>query len=153
MNIESNLSGHWTDEQMIQYLYGIGPEEHHIEACACCRDRLADMVAARRIVDSEASWQEQVPFDVLAAQRRSIYSQIAQSPSWRLNLPVRRWAAGAAMVLLLGSGVAMYEHSQQHQIAQNQSKLSDAQLAQEVSQVAQNSEPSPTAPLEGLFDE
>ena len=152
MNIESNLSGHWTDEQLIQHLYGIGPESQHIEACGYCRDRLANMVAARRMVDSEASPQEQVSFDLLAAQRRSIYSRIAKSP-WRLALPVRRWAAGAAMVLLLGSGVVVYEQNQHHQAVQNQSKLSDAQLAQEVSQLAQNSEPSPTAPLEGLFDE
>jgi hypothetical protein len=51
MNVESNLSGHWTDEQLIQHLYGIAPEEQHIEVCAYCRDRLADMIAARRMVD------------------------------------------------------------------------------------------------------
>ncbi len=31
MNIESNLSGHWTDEQLIEHLYGIGPAGKHIE--------------------------------------------------------------------------------------------------------------------------
>ena len=29
MSVESNVSGHWTDEQLIAHLYGIGPEDRH----------------------------------------------------------------------------------------------------------------------------
>jgi hypothetical protein len=151
MNIESNLSGHWTDEQLIQHLYGIGPEGNHIDECVDCRERLTAMAAARRVLETESSPLEQVPFDLLAAQRRSIYSRITQISSWRVGFHIRRWAAGAAMVLLLGGGAAYLEQNQHRQIVQN--KESDAQLAQEVSRLAQDSEPSPTAPLQGLFDE
>jgi hypothetical protein len=151
MNIESNLSGHWTDEQLIEHFYGVGPEGTHIDECLDCRARLSAMVAARRLKELESSPTEEVPFDVLAAQRRSIYSRIEQSPRWLVGLQVRRWAAAGAMVVLLGGGFFLYEQNQQQQATQN--KVTDAQLAQEVSQVAQDSEPSPTAPLQGLFDE
>jgi hypothetical protein len=103
------------------------------------------------MVEAESSPLDQVPFDLLAAQRRSIYSRIERVSSWWLGFQVRRWAAGAAMVLLLGGGAAYLEQNQHRQVVQN--KESDAQLAQEVSLMAQDSEPSPTAPLQALFDE
>lgn len=151
MNIESNLSGHWTDEQLIEHLYGIGPEGNHVDECCDCRERLSAMLAARRWIEAESAPLEQVPSDLLAAQRRNIYCRIGQIPRWRLSLQLRRWAAAGAMVVLLGGGAALYEQNHHRQIVQN--KESDAQLAQEVSRIAQDSEPSPTAPLEELFDE
>ncbi len=151
MNIESNLSGHWTDEQLIEYLYGIGPDGNHVDECGICRERLSTISAARRAIEAESSPLDQVPFDLLAAQRRSIYSRIAQISAWRLGLQVRRWAAAGAMLALLGGGALLYEQNQHRQMVQN--KESDAQLAQEVSRMAQDSEPLPTAPLQQLFDE
>ena len=151
MNIESNLSGHWTDEQLIQHLYGIGPEGNHIEQCRDCGERLSAMRSARRMLEAESSVLEQVPFDLLAAQRRSIYSRIAGISSERIGLQLRRWTAAAAMVFLLGGGAMILEQNRSRQVVQN--KESDAQLAQEVSRMAQDSEPSATAPLQGLFDE
>ena len=151
MNIESNLSGHWTDEQLIQHLYGVGPEGNHIDECSDCRARLSAMLAARSANEIECSPSEQVPFELLAAQRRSVYSRIDRLAGFRLGVQVRRWAAAGAMVVLLGGGFFLYEQNQHQQAVQN--TVSDAQLAQEVSQMAQDSEPSPTGPLQGLFDE
>jgi hypothetical protein len=151
MNIESKLSGHWTDEQLIEHLYGVGPEEKHISECRICRERLSGMVAARRAREAESSPLEQVPFDLLVRQRRSIYARLGQISSWQLGFQVRRWAAAAAMMVLLAGGVFLYEQNQ-HQRGR-QDSLSDAQLAQEVSAIAQDSEPSATAPLQQLFVE
>jgi predicted anti-sigma-YlaC factor YlaD len=151
MNIESNLSGHWTDEQLIEHLYGIGPEGEHLESCEPCRERLSQMGAARHAIEAEFSPAEQVAVELVAAQRRSIYRRIAQIPSSQLGLKVRGWAAAAAMIVLLGGGAYVYEQNQDQRVAQ--SRLTDAQLAQEVSAIAQDSEPSPTAPLQQLFVE
>ncbi len=151
MNIESKLSGHWTDEQLIEHLYGIGPEGNHVEECGDCRERLSRMVAARRAIEAECAPLEQVPFDLLAAQRRSIYARLAQRPAARLGLRMRQWAAAAAMIALLGGGAFLYEQNQRQQALQN--KVTDAQLAQEVSAIAQASEPNSTAPLQELFVE
>jgi predicted anti-sigma-YlaC factor YlaD len=151
MNIESNLSGHWTDEQLIEELYGIGPRADHIQTCSYCRERLSRMLAARRSIEAEASPLEQVSFDLLRAQRRSIYERLAKAPRWHISVQVRRWAAAGAMVALLSGGAMLYEQNQRQEAAQN--KVTDAQLVQEVSRIANDSEPSPTAPLQELFDE
>ena len=151
MNIKSNLSGHWTDEQLIEHLYGIGPDSRHLEECDECRRRWSAMIAARRAVEPETMANEEVPSDFLAAQRRSIYARIDRGQGWPSRLNAHRWAAVGAMLALLGGGAALYEQSRQQQTTPN--RVTDAQLAQEVSQIASDSEPLPTAPLEALFDE
>lgn len=151
MNIASNLSGHWTDEQLIQHLYGVGPEGNHIDGCGECQARLSAMLAVRSANEIESSPSEQISFEVLAAQRRSIYSRIERLSGFQLGVQVRRWAAAGAMIVLLGGGLFLYQQNQHQHAGQN--AVSDAQLAQEVSQMAQDSEPSPTAPLQGLFDQ
>ena len=151
MNIESNLSGHWTDEQLIEHLYGIGPAGEHIESCAYCRERLSSLVAARRALEQQAAMPDQVPFDLLAAQRRTVYARMEREQRWTLSVGGRRWAAACAMVALLAGGTFLYQQ-RGHQAAV-QSKVTDAQLAQEVSQLAADGESPSTAPLQGLFDE
>ena len=151
MNIESNLSGHWTDEQLIEHLYGIGPDNGHLDECGECRGRLSAMQAARRAVEANPSPAEHVPFDRLASQRRNIYARIEQLPHWELGLQIRRWAAATAMIALLGGGALMYERAHEQQALQN--KVTDSQLAQQVSQIASDSESGATAPLQALFDE
>lgn len=150
MNIKSNVSGHWTDEQLIEHLYGIGSDPQHLEECSECRGRLSGMVAARRAIEASVADGE-VPLDLLAAQRRSIYARIDRNQRWPSSLNVRRWAAMGAMLALLGGGAALYEQARQHEASQ--SRVTDAELAQEVSQIASDSEPGPTAPLQALFDE
>ncbi|HEX4750470.1 MAG TPA: hypothetical protein VH302_13075 [Bryobacteraceae bacterium] len=151
MNIESNLSGHWTDEQLIEHLYGIGPEGDHLESCAVCRDRLSSLIAARHANESVSAPADQIAFDLLAAQRRAVYAGIERQQRWNFAFTMRRLAAAGAMVALLGGGTFLYQQRQRAQ--EVQSKVTDAQLAQEVSQIAADSEPLPTAPLEGLFDQ
>ena len=41
MNIESKLSGHWTDDQLIAHLYGVGPDDGHLHDCRDCQSRLS----------------------------------------------------------------------------------------------------------------
>ena len=151
MNIKSDLSRHWTDEQVIEHLYGIGPDAGHLDECSECRERLSRMAIARRAVEANAAADEELPSDLLAAQRRSIYAQINRIQSWPSWLNVRRWAAVGAIVALLGGGAALYEQVRQQEAAQN--RVTDAQLAQQVSQIASDSEPGPMAPLQALFDE
>lgn len=142
------MSGHWTDDRLIAYLYGAEPEDAHLEKCAECRMRAAQMQANRRAV--EAVSEEEVSFDFLAAQRRKIYARLTDGGSWWSRAQARRWAAAAATVLVIGGGLLVYEETEQQAMA---SKVSDVQLAQQVSSMAQDSEPQPTAPLQALFEE
>ncbi len=147
----SNLSGHWTDEQLIEYLYGVGPEESHLNDCRDCQARLSSMQAKRRSVEFSPASDREVRFDFLAAQRRKIYARLTESAPWWSGLQPRRLASAAAAVLVLGGGVLFYEENHRQQMMEN--KVSDAQLAQQVSSMADEAEAQPTAPLQALFEE
>jgi anti-sigma-K factor RskA len=142
------VSGHWTDDQLIDSLYGIGPEDNHAQMCAECQGRLAVLQANRQAVESGG--HEDVSFEFLAAQRREIYAKITAPQSWWSNLLSRRWTSAAATAVALTAGVFVYQQKHQ-QIMHNE--VSDAQLAREVSCMGQDLEPHPTAPLQALFEE
>jgi predicted anti-sigma-YlaC factor YlaD len=150
MSVESNVSGHWTEEQLIAHLYGIGPEDGHIDHCDVCRQTLASMQAHREMVELSSSPAEEVSLDLLAAQRREIYAKITEPTRWWSNLRLGRWAPAAVALIVLGGGVMVFEQNQR-QAAPN--GISDAQLAQDVSRMAEDPEPPPTAPLQALFEE
>ncbi|MGA8025675.1 MAG: hypothetical protein WB992_00920 [Bryobacteraceae bacterium] len=144
----SNVSGHWTDEQLIEYLYGVGPENGHVDGCADCQARLASMRARGRSAECSDC---DVSFELLAAQRRKIYARLTARAHWWTRLQPRRLASAAATLAVLGGGLFIYEGHHKQQITDN--KLSDVQLAQQVSNMAEEAEAQPTAPLQALFEE
>jgi anti-sigma factor RsiW len=148
MSIASKVSGHWTDEQLVEHIYGVGPHDGHLESCLECRGRLASLGQHRQAIERSAAG-DGVTFDFLAAQRRRIYARLSKrTPGWS-RLGIHRWATAAVAAVALTSGVMIYENTQLHA----RSNVSDAQLAQEVSQIASDSEPQPIAPLQALFEE
>jgi hypothetical protein len=151
MNIESKLSGHWTDEQLIEHLYGVGPEDGHIQQCMDCQARFSAMQANRHAIERAGSSQADVSFEFLAAQRRQIYAKLTEPAHWWSHFELKRWVSAAATVLVAGGGLFLYEQNHKQQMVDN--RVSDAQLAQEVSRMAQESEALPTAPLHALFEE
>ena len=150
MNIGSKRSGHWTDDQLIAYLYGVGPEDGHVSRCAECQARMADMQATRNTIEQQPSSAQEVSSDFLAAQRRQIYAKLTATSHWWSSLAMRRWASAAAACAVLGGSLLYFEQSQQAHVSS--SHLSDAQLAQDVSNLSDSSEASPTAPLQALFE-
>lgn len=151
MNIESKVSGHWTDEQLIAHLYGVGPNDGHVEECRDCQVRLIAMQSQRQAAE-RASSSEDVSFEFLAAQRRRIYEKITvPTPGWWPAMQVRRWVAGTAGLLVVAGGLLLIENRGRPPVASN--NISDAQLAQDVSRMAEDPEPPATAPLQALFEE
>ncbi len=143
MDIESRLSGHWTDDQLIEHLYGVGPEDGHLQICGECQARLSAAQSVRLRLETDlASDCEPAGYDFLMAQRRRIYA--------RLNEPAKswtgRWAPAFAMLLLLAGGFFMYDQKSRQDV-------SDVELAKEVSCMATDSEPPSIAPLHALFEE
>jgi hypothetical protein len=145
MNIVSAQSNHWTDDQLVDHLYGVGPVDAHLNECPNCLSRLAAMQARR----GQVSIEETVTDQFLAAQRRSIYARLSEPHHWWNDIPARRWAAAAAMFSVLAGSAALYQ-DHRHELAEVRA---DAQLAQDVSQLSFESEPPATAPLKGLFIE
>jgi hypothetical protein len=149
-------SGHWTDEQLIAQFYAVGPEDDHFKGCAECQARAAAMMGVRRSQEQAAREQavlmgDQVSFDFLAAQRRRIYARLTQP----VRIGFRRLASAVAAVLVIGAGVLTYQEQQQHQSVNRimtENHISDAQLASEVAQMGQDSDPAPVAPIQELFE-
>ena len=148
MGIESRLSGHWTDDQLIEHLYGVGPEDGHLRVCGACQARLAAAQSERLRLESDlASDSDPAGYDFLMAQRRRIYARLNEpAKSW-----TRRWAPGFAMLVAVAGGLVVYDHGFRKERLDRH--VTDAQLAQEVSCMASDSEPPSTAPLHALFEE
>lgn len=143
------MTPHWTDEQLIAHLYGIGPDDRHLGTCADCRARLSRMQLQRQAIDRDSSL-DGVSHDLLAAQRRKIYERIAEPAAWWSRIQLRRWASAAAAVMVLAGGVLLVENNRKPAAPNT---ISDAQLAQDVSRMAEDPEPPATAPLQALFEE
>jgi hypothetical protein len=150
MSIESRLSGHWTDDEFIGHLYGLGPGDGHLERCGECAARWAVLEKRRQgIVAAAAAEQEEAGYGFLAEQRRAIYNKVSAPGSQAVG-SLRCWVSAAATVLVLGGSVFFYE---QRQAQVGESHVTDAQLAQDVSLMSLDSEPLATAPLQALFEE
>lgn len=150
MSIESKVSGHWTDEQLIAHLYGIGPVNGHIDHCAECLARLSAMQAQRQAIEQSSLTTDDMSLEFLAAQRRQIYKRITEPVSWWSGVQLKRWASAAAGLLVLAGGLLLVENQRRPAPSNN---ISDAQLAQDVSRMAEDPESPATAPLQALFEE
>jgi hypothetical protein len=101
--------------------------------------------------DLNAPGHEEASYDFLMAQRRRIYAKLSQPANWWTGISVSRWAPAAAALLVLAGGVVVYDQ-RSRQVTVNR-HMSDAQLAQDVSCMAADSDPPSTAPLRALFEE
>jgi hypothetical protein len=143
------MTPHPADEQLIAHLYGVGPDDGHVDSCTECQARLLKMRLHREGVEQNSIWSG-TSSDFLAAQRRKIYEKISQPVFWWSHLGLRRWAPAAAGLLVLAGGLLLFEEHRAPSVPDN---ISDAQLAQDVSRMAEDAEPPATAPLQALFEE
>ncbi|HEY1947679.1 MAG TPA: hypothetical protein VGG97_11770 [Bryobacteraceae bacterium] len=150
MGVEYKAPGHWSDAQLIEHLYGVGPEGIHIDHCQDCQKRLLEMQAHRRSVELDSLAEEAVSHDFLMAQRRGIYAKLERPEPWFSGSAMKRWASTAIALFVLSGGVLLYE--QKHRELITADHVSDVQLARDVSQMAQDPEAEPTAPLQALFN-
>ena len=143
------MKAHWTDDQLLDHLYGVGPGDGHLAECAVCRARW-DVLSARRsgFVAAERSLGEQVPEAFFDQQRRSILRRAEAGP-------VRSWAylrygsalAGAAAVVF---GVFLL---QPVPMPPTPPVPGDQQLMADVSALIESPVPTAVAPISGLFEE
>jgi hypothetical protein len=150
MNLNSLSDMHWTDEQLIAGLYGVGPKGDHLRTCDSCSSRQALLAENRKAVEAACSNEQGVRDRFFALQRRAICEKLYAGETGASLLGWRRWAPVSLAALLLTGGAAVY---QEHHAGQaGRSQLSDAQLALEVSAMSQEWQDQPAAPLQGLFE-
>lgn len=146
------MSEHLTQEELIQRLYGMDTGASHLEGCSECGARYQALEARR----ADLAVPEEVPADVLAAQRRAIYSRMGEKPAG-----FTPWIPALATAALLALGVYVYQPVTHHGqkivagkiVAAPKADVGDAQLFSEAVSMELTAEPRAVEPMHGLFEE
>lgn len=133
---------HWSDDELIGRLYGLGPADRHLEECQACRERWQQLCAVRERVVRAPQVSEQF----LAGQRQAIYDRLERVgvSSWRLSFAP---ALGMLAVIVVALLLSRPAPGPQPSLAS-----SDAQFFTDVYSVVQSTEPYAVAPIHGLFE-
>jgi hypothetical protein len=136
-------TGHWSDEELIGRLYGVGPEDGHLEQCAECARRFEAVLEVRRQVLEPPAVSEQF----LVNQRRMIRSRLAAcAPRPGLLRIVPAAFAAAAVVLL---AVVLYRPAP---VPAPDLGIADSELYADVYSIVQSNEPLAVQPIHALFE-
>lgn len=138
------MNRHWTDDDLLNALYGIGPEDGHLKECAECRGRWSELHARR----SDLTKAPDLSSDFLAAQRRSIYRKLDRAPRRMVQI-----APAFVALLMLVIGLFLVRPSGSPSTpASTEPGISDAQLYSDISSMMQNPEPEAGKPIHALFE-
>jgi hypothetical protein len=144
------MDRHWTEDDFIARIYGVGPRDGHLETCPQCRDSWLLFQSRREFLMSAV--EQDVPARILASQRQVVLHRIkaAQSPL-RPLVPI----LAAAGTLALGVFLMLPPSTPSSATngAATEKDLSDAQLFQETAAIGQSAEPRGAKPIEALFQE
>lgn len=134
---------HWSGQDSIDHLYGIGPDAAHLDVCGECRAHVEALEAARK----ESARAPEVSSEFLAAQRRSIYRKLGREPRPRLRFAPTFAVALLVMVALLVG------RNPWRDAPPPLTSASDSQLFSEIYAVEQSSEPQAVQTVQALFEE
>lgn len=143
------MSMHWSDEDLINCLYGIGPENDHLTECEDCRARWLQMQARRQ----EVVRPVEVSPALLGVQREAIRNRLTGRSGWRSGLRLVPAFAALAVVLL---GVMLSRPAPEPPtIARNfsQNQAESDEFFTEVYSMVESPEPWATEAMYGLFEE
>lgn len=131
---------HWDDHELIERLYGLGPEDGHLDECEHCTGRMRSLLTAREHVLAPPSVSE----EWMARQRLAIRRSMDTPGRNRRWLPYGSAVATAAVLLL---AVLLYRP------APAPKPPSDAEIFADVYSLASSSEPLAAEPMHALFEE
>ena len=133
---------HWSDDDLISRLYGVGPGDDHLDTCPECARRweILERRRARLLASAPA-----VPDGLFLAERRAI--------RMRLGAPKRKWrfdtvSTVASAVLLTLVVLMMFQPGPKPQ----PTDAADAKLFEEVFDLVASPEPSAVEPVRSLFE-
>ena len=140
-------SKHWSQEQLIERIYGLTPADAHLRQCAVCEQRLEEMQRRRR-----DSLDDPFTDGFLAVQRREWRRRADAHAAHALwgGLSWRAVAAFAALVVLCVGLINRPVHVQHTPLATN--NISDQKLFEDAFQRASGDAASSFAPIENLFE-
>lgn len=136
---------HWTEQQQIAHLYGVGPEDGHLAGCPECRERAGVLAAVRA-----GQREEHVSDALLAEQRRRIWRRVEQPRrNWRWQVV----SGLATAALAVAFWVVRPDVPSEPEPVMAVTVPTDAEFFAEVSALAEAAEPQAGSPVRGLFME
>lgn len=134
---------HWTEDQLVARLYGIGPQDGHLELCPSCARRWETI---RCRYESLRPAGTEVSEGYLAAQRRVIFARLSEKRHAFLRV-----LAPVLVTLLLATIVIV--HRPVPVPPPTVDNASDSQLFEDVFRRASITEPTAVGPIRSLFEE
>ena len=134
---------HWSDEEFVARLYGVGPEDGHLDVCESCARRWEAILGRYeklRPVGIEVSGE------FLAAQTRAIHARLREK---RHSFP--RVLIPVLVTLLLAAVMIVYRPAPESPPPVK--KVSDAQLFEDLFSRLSDPAPSAVGPIRSLFEE
>ncbi len=134
---------HYTEDDLLDRLYGIGRGDTHLETCQACRGRWLELARRRKEVLSVP----ELASEWLAAQRRKVYERLERGERGASS---PRFAPASALALVALVAVMLVRPAPRVEpvIAQN-----DRQFFAEAHSLISSDEPQATAPIRYLFEE
>lgn len=143
-------SNHLSDDELILSLYCPDQTSVHLTWCKACQSRLSAMQSSRDSLEANALPTADLTPERFARQRRLTYEKLTEPvPLWSSVFQLK-WLSAGATALLLGGSLFLYQHGQPNTTADD--RISDVELAQDVSRLSQSIEPVAAEPLKGLFE-
>ena len=133
---------HWSADEFLARLYGVGPLNAHLETCAECRARLEALQLRR---ESLRAGIPELPAGFLARQRQAIYYRLEGRALWMPLQPASLLAA-----VLLAFVIMTVLRPAPPGLAPD--TTSDAEVFEEVFAVATSAEPIAVEPVRSLFE-
>jgi hypothetical protein len=138
------MSEHWDDDALIRRLYGVGPEDGHLDECRECAQRWEALVEVRgRVLEPEPA-----PEELLAAQRRAIYVRLEQPRRRAGWFSVAPAAVATAVLVLLAVLLRQPAPAPRDFLGP-----SDSKLIADVYSMVQSDEPQAAEPIHALFED
>ena len=135
---------HLSDDDLLDLLYEIREGDPHLRECRECGTRWEKLLERRRLVLAGSVTAE----DLLARQRHLVLQQLGERPGWGWSL---RPAAALGTVGLMLLAIVLSRPQPAPRLTAMAGN--DSQLFQEIYSIVEVSEPSPVAPIYGLFEE
>jgi hypothetical protein len=135
---------HWTDDELISNLFGVGPDNRHLEACADCARRW-DFI--KRKHDATRETRAIIPEAKLAAQRMAIRSRLEGK---RRNLRLILTPSLATALLIALAALVLFRRDTPVQRLQD--AVVEDTVMEEIYQTTFSSEPTAIEPVQALFE-
>lgn len=133
---------HWSADDFLALLYGVGPEDTHIAVCSECRTRFEELLLRRERLRSR---EPELSAEFLSRQRRAIYERLEQKPLWLRLQPAHLLTA----LLLAFVILSIFRPAP---LVQPTDTASDAGIFEDVFAIATSSEPAALEPARSLFE-